>query len=541
MGTVYLAEHIGLGLRRAIKFLRPEIARHASARKRFLQEARVVASLRHEHILEVVDLGEFDGSAYYVMELLEGEDLRALLRRERTLPWPRVRAIMLQICAALRAAHERGVIHRDLKPDNCFRVRRPDGKDFIKLLDFGIAKVSQDQGVAPLTATGEPLGTAAYMALEQHLGQADFRSDIYALGVMLYEMLAGRLPYEGSLAEIVIKLSTGAPPLPLRALNQRISPEIEHLVMRAMALRMEDRFEDIHALTQAIEDIPDAIPDETLSPPVVATDVDVSAPTLMATPEVSGEVAQEAQEASFPHAQRDTNSEASAALSTGSPLTDAGNVGPQDLRDAESRGPLVLAPERAHTLLGLSHRHNYRTFFASSAAVLVLSLLAWSILATGDNPTEPSRSFDSKALAIVPDVPPRPTDVDEYELSSGTGTSGESLTGNNTDVESTGGTTEDETGGAKPQVIAPPPPPPPLSRKLLEALLAREFKSCDKYGEWSAPITVVVKQGSPHARISVDSPGDLPLPCLTKHARSLKARIEAKAAGRLTILPASSR
>lgn len=283
MGTVYLAEHIGLGQRRAIKFLRPEVARHPSARKRFLQEAQVVASLRHEHVIEVIDLGESIGAAYYVMELLEGEDLRALLRREKSLPWPRVRAIIMQICGALRAAHAKHITHRDLKPENCFCVSREHGEDFIKLLDFGIAKVAQEPGSTHLTGTGEPLGTVGYMALEQFFGQADQRSDIYALGVMMYEMLAGRMPYQGHAAEIIIKLNNGTLPQALQELVSGFPRELATLVDRAMAPRAEDRFPDVAALVAALKDVPEFSAARPSLEAVLAVtpEVDGSAPTML--------------------------------------------------------------------------------------------------------------------------------------------------------------------------------------------------------------------------------------------------------------------
>lgn len=283
MGTVYLAEHIGLGQRRAIKFLRPEVARHPSARKRFLQEAQVVASLRHEHVIEVIDLGESGGAAYYVMELLEGEDLRALLRRDKALPWPRVRTIILQICGALRAAHAKHITHRDLKPENCFCVVRDSGEDFIKLLDFGIAKVAQEPGSTHLTGTGEPLGTVGYMALEQFFGQADQRSDIYALGVMMYEMLAGKMPYQGHTADIIIKLNNGTLPQALQELVPGFPSELTRLVDRAMAPRADDRFPDVAALITALKEVPEfSAAGPALEAVLAATpEVDGSAPTMM--------------------------------------------------------------------------------------------------------------------------------------------------------------------------------------------------------------------------------------------------------------------
>lgn len=293
MGTVYLAEHAALGQRRAIKVLREDLSRHPGAMKRFLQEARVVASLRHEHIIEVMDFGESDGVAFYVMEFLEGEDLRTLLRREKPLPWPRVRAIMLQVSSALRLAHARQIVHRDLKPGNCFCVRKEGDADFIKLLDFGIAKVAQEPGGTQLTGTGEVLGTVGYMALEQFFGGADARSDIYALGVMMYEMLAGKLPYEGHMADIVIKLNSGSLPRPLREAVPTVPRAVAAFVARAMMPRAEDRFQDVVSFVDALAGLPEGPDAEESSTGLVApaqaidaahaahTDQPASAPELV--------------------------------------------------------------------------------------------------------------------------------------------------------------------------------------------------------------------------------------------------------------------
>ena len=170
MGTVHAGEHIEVGRRVAIKILRPESSARPALVERFRREARVTARIEHENVVECLDVGVSDaGECFYVMEWLRGEDLQALLRRERTLAWPRVRAILAQVCRALAAAHERGVVHRDLKPGNVFLVQRGDNRDFVKLLDFGIAKL-EDEGQS-LTMTEAFVGTPAYVAPEAVAGQ----------------------------------------------------------------------------------------------------------------------------------------------------------------------------------------------------------------------------------------------------------------------------------------------------------------------------------------------------------------------------------
>jgi len=188
MGTVYLAEHVTIKKRCAIKLLNPEYAHKEELVQRFLQEARAASMIAHENVVEITDFGAApNGSVFFVMEMLVGEDLSDTIKREAPMPWSRVAPMALQICRALGAAHSKGIVHRDMKPENCFRVDRHGNADFIKVLDFGIAKVTSDDPDGTggrLTSTGMIFGTPTYMSPEQAQGQrVDLRSDIYALGV----------------------------------------------------------------------------------------------------------------------------------------------------------------------------------------------------------------------------------------------------------------------------------------------------------------------------------------------------------------------
>jgi predicted Ser/Thr protein kinase len=198
MGAVYLAEHATLRRRVAVKILAAEFAPRPELKQRFLREARAAAAIRDDHVVEIYDFGEApDGAAFIAMEYLEGEDLAALLDREGRLSWPRARDIAVQICQALQAAHDRGIVHRDVKPANCFCIERQR----IKVLDFGIAKVRDPDAEVgrELTRSGAIFGTPEYMSPEQARGEAhDHRVDIYALGVIVFRMLTGRLPFVGS-------------------------------------------------------------------------------------------------------------------------------------------------------------------------------------------------------------------------------------------------------------------------------------------------------------------------------------------------------
>ncbi len=260
MGSVYLAEHVTLRKKVALKVLKHELCREQTHVDRFLQEARAASMIQHENIVDIVDFGPVPGgSVFFAMEYLEGEDLSQVLRREKRIPWARSRELMLQIVRALKAAHARGIIHRDLKPANCFLQKRSDGRDFIKLLDFGIAKVTDESGEGGgLTRTGAVFGTAKYMAPEQAMGDpADARTDVYAAAICLYEFLTGVVPYDGDnfmrvlsrhLTEPLTMPSTMAP-------DARISPVVEAVIVKALSKRPDDRYQSMAELEAAIMSI----------------------------------------------------------------------------------------------------------------------------------------------------------------------------------------------------------------------------------------------------------------------------------------------
>ncbi|MCA9663048.1 MAG: protein kinase [Myxococcales bacterium] len=262
MGSVYLAEHITIGRRLAVKVLSTDLGNSPEVVQRFLQEARAASMIQHEHIVDIIDFGYTQqGQAFLAMEHLEGEDLATTLEREGRLPWARLRRMVLQICRALNAAHEKGVIHRDMKPDNCFRIKRGGNADFIKLLDFGIAKVVTESGTfrgkKPVAATeaGTLLGTPEYMAPELARDCVpDARVDIYSLGVMIYELLTGVVPFKGEtfMSTVAMHLTQDVVPPRQRAPSADIPPAIEAVIMRALAKDPIDRFQDIREMTEAL-------------------------------------------------------------------------------------------------------------------------------------------------------------------------------------------------------------------------------------------------------------------------------------------------
>jgi serine/threonine-protein kinase len=260
MGTVYLGEHVAIGKKFAIKVLGAEYARRSDLVRRFLQEARSASMIAQQNVVEISDFGDTpDGSVFFVMEYLDGEDLGGTLQRERRLPWDRVRHMMVQVCRALEAAHAEGIVHRDMKPDNCFRITRGKDPDFIKVLDFGIAKVQtgeKGEGGKGLTQTGMVFGTPEYMAPEQAEGVAiDHRVDIYAVGVIMYELLCGRVPFSGTtFMGILTKHMFEVPEAPSSVDSEaEIPAEAEAIVLKAMQKDPKLRFASMAEMLAAIE------------------------------------------------------------------------------------------------------------------------------------------------------------------------------------------------------------------------------------------------------------------------------------------------
>ncbi len=260
MGTVYEVRHTTLGRRFALKVLRRDIA-DAEHTARFIQEAKAAAAIGHPNIVAVSDFGELgidEGGPkpqlvpYFVMEYLAGISLASLLRAERTLEPARAAEIVLQCAAGLSAAHAAGVVHRDLKPDNIFLTRNAD-REFVKLLDFGVAKMA---GAGRLTRAGMVFGTPHYMSPEQAAGQSvDHRADVYALGVILYECLAGRVPFEADTYMGVLTKHMFATPEPI----DRVAPDpsklgaLAPICMRCLAKSPHDRYPSMAEVVSAIE------------------------------------------------------------------------------------------------------------------------------------------------------------------------------------------------------------------------------------------------------------------------------------------------
>jgi hypothetical protein len=257
MGQVWVAYHPGLQRDVALKILRPDQDTNPLAVQRFEQEVAATTRLTHPNTVRVFDYGVTeDGIWYYAMELLEGQTLQDLVQAEKQLPVARALHIAHQVVRALAEAHARGIFHRDIKPDNVFITRAGDEPDFAKVLDFGIAKVSQEATAAALTRTGAIFGTPAYMSPEAARGKkTDARSDVYSLGAVLYFMLAGESPFEteNSAEALLAHIHQPAPSLRSRP-ELEIPVQIDKLVLRCLEKDPERRFRDAAELGQAIAD-----------------------------------------------------------------------------------------------------------------------------------------------------------------------------------------------------------------------------------------------------------------------------------------------
>jgi serine/threonine-protein kinase len=271
MGAVYLGEHPLIGKKVAIKVLHDDLATKSDIVSRFFTEAKAVNDIHHENIVDIVDFGQMKDEhgkelVYFLMELLEGESLNARLKRGGLTHEEAVH-IMDQCCAALAASHSHGIVHRDLKPDNIYLISRGHDRAFVKLLDFGIAKLTGGQAASGMTRAGAVIGTPAYMSPEQcdGRGNIDHRSDVYSLGVVMFEMLAGRVPFVGDgFGEVLVAQLTTAPPKPSE-FAPGIPSGLENIVMRCLEKGRDMRFQSMDELRQALQNSGSYVPPKPLT------------------------------------------------------------------------------------------------------------------------------------------------------------------------------------------------------------------------------------------------------------------------------------
>jgi serine/threonine-protein kinase len=258
MGAVYEATHKLIGKRVAVKVLLDKYAQKDQIVARLQQEARLASSIGHSNIIDITDIGQTkDGRMFVVMEFLEGESLGALIARSGRLDQQRALRIARQVASALGAAHKKGIVHRDIKPENVFLLTRND-QDYIKVVDFGISKSlrPEDGSDSPrLTQTGMVLGTPLYMSPEQARGdeQLDHRIDVYALGVILYEMVTGEVPYRGTNYLNILSQVLADDPIPPSQVNKEVGPDLEAVIEKALEKDRDHRYQTMEELAADLE------------------------------------------------------------------------------------------------------------------------------------------------------------------------------------------------------------------------------------------------------------------------------------------------
>ncbi len=257
MGVVYKVEHTGMGKLMAMKLLHGELSRDREIVKRFKREAQAASMLKHINTVSIFDFGRADGLMYLTMEYIDGIDLGRTIRGEGPMPFVRLAGVLVQACGSLAEAHEVGIVHRDLKPENVLVCQRRDQRDFVKVLDFGLAKLRETEHQMEITSQGSLIGTPYYMAPEQIRGESvDGRADIYALGALLYKAVSGSPPFSAATPVGVLTrhLTDPVPKLAERFADLAIPPEADEIVARAMAKDKADRYRSVEEMRDDLLD-----------------------------------------------------------------------------------------------------------------------------------------------------------------------------------------------------------------------------------------------------------------------------------------------
>src|SRR3954471_8778159 len=280
MGRVYIAEHVALGRKSAVKAINPSHANSAEAISRFNREAANASRINHPNVAQIYDFGESDGVLYLAMEFIEGEALATTIERLGPVAAPRAANITMQVADALAAAHQLGIVHRDLKPENIMIGRKHDGGDWVKVVDFGIAKTIEPEKGQNVTTVGVSLGTPEYMSPEQFAGEKlDHRTDIYSLGLVLFNMLTGQLPYPKvtSKETLVKRLTTQPAPLAQVRPDTPWPPGLQTALDRALAPDATERY-------GRVSDFAADVVRASERAPVLVNRVVTTAPTPVSTP-----------------------------------------------------------------------------------------------------------------------------------------------------------------------------------------------------------------------------------------------------------------
>lgn len=256
MGNVYEAKHLHIGLPVAIKILHQKLTKDSTAVERFRREARSARTIDHPNAVRVLDFGiTLDNILYLVMELIDGISLQKILEKETTLSASRAINLMKQVCLAVDAAHKKSIIHRDLKPDNILIINAGTDLESVKVIDFSIAKITQSTVDPNITVDGLAVGTPQYISPEQAQGDKDLnhRADIYSLGCILYQMLTGKVPFQGKTTAMTLMQHIQMPPKPLREINPEIPVALEQVVLKALAKNPSARHQSAALLANDLQ------------------------------------------------------------------------------------------------------------------------------------------------------------------------------------------------------------------------------------------------------------------------------------------------
>jgi serine/threonine protein kinase len=258
MGVVYRVEHLRMGKVAAMKVLHRDLASDPDVIHRFEREAAAISKLHHPHTVQVFDFGTAGDALYLIMEYVRGVDLARMIQRDGPMPWARAAPLLAQVCSALQEAHELGIVHRDLKPENVLITRTAGGRDYAKVLDFGLAKLEQRDAPSTMTDRQQIVGTPYFMSPEQIRGdEVDARSDIYSFGALMFELVTAQHLFNGSTAVgVLTKHLTAEPDAPsMRAPKLGIDPQVDHLCRKALAKDPTRRWQTAAELATAIEDV----------------------------------------------------------------------------------------------------------------------------------------------------------------------------------------------------------------------------------------------------------------------------------------------
>ena len=409
MGTVYRAKHLLIDKPVAVKVLNQRFVVDEAARLRFQREARAAGRLQHQNAVTVTDFGQtHDGLVYIVMELLVGRTLRDVLAKEAPLDPARAVSIMLQVSEAVAAAHEAGIIHRDLKPANIFIVQRVDAPSLVKVLDFGIAKLAADtleEDDPTLTVIGAVIGTPRYMCPEQYEEtELTPAADVYSLGVILYEMLTGMVPFSGSSPLAIALKHVSEPPTRPRSVVASIPVELEQVVLHALEKQPADRPRDAAEFKRELFETAERLGLENAA---ITSAPDLAALRDIGTESPSGRLIIDLNRLRENRAA--ATSAADLPLTTDLPLTKGADQGHFDQGSDVTviRGDRHLPPHASRVSIPVSARKYRNGVLLSVAALLVI--IAFAAVALRWNPATPAAAIVEPSPSPTVEVSPSPT------------------------------------------------------------------------------------------------------------------------------------